>query len=1142
MPSAFAGSATTLFELLFRDGREAAMLGRPDGEVLAANAAAQALLGYREEQIQRLGRSGLMDLTDARLEGALAMRSAEGLVQGRMRMRCADGSAVELEISSTEFEAEGGRFTFILLRSAEALRLAEQAREQTEARLRFALAAADIGEWDMDLRTNVARRSLLHDRCFGYTEPVAEWGYDTFLAHVVPADRARVDAAFKAAMAGKGDYDTELRTTWRDGSTHWLWTKGSFSFDAAGAPVRVAGIVADVTQRRLAEMRLQLSEANLAASQRMAHLGSWELDLVKVEDLSEGALRWSSEVFRIWGHEPGGIEVTYDNFLAAVHPEDRSLIGEAVAAALRESRSYDLTHRILRPDGTERVVREQAEFQFDPGGRPYRMIGTVLDVTDTVQAERTLQRALERLNEAQRIGRIGDWEWTLGSAQGAGGISWSPAVFEIFGRDVRLGAPSRVDEVGALLEPESGRRLEQEVARVLETGEAREYELVVPLPGGERRFIQATAFARRDPGGRVSSLYGTVQDVTARKQAESAANRLAAIVEFSDDAILGEDPRGTITSWNRGAEKVFGYRAGEMIGAPITRLVPAGRWHEAEEILARVVGGASVEHFETQHLTRDGRLIDVSITASPIASVETGEVIGVAEVVRDITARKRGERRLRRLVESNLQGVFFWGAGGRVTEANDAFLEMTGYTREELAAGVVNWIAMTPPEHADLDRRALRELASGGVCTPYEKQLFCKDRTRLPVLFGAAAFEDDPGEGVCFVLDLTERKRLEQQFLRAQRMEGIGTLSAGIAHDLNNVLAPILMSVGVLRGRLPDAEDQQFLDSLEQSCQRGADLVKQVLWFSRGVEGERVTVNVLHLVRDLLKVVRETFPRSIDVKLTSSEPLTTVKGDATQIHQVLLNLCVNARDAMPSGGTLHVSVDNVVLGDTSEARSPRSRTGSYVKVAVEDTGHGVPPELYDRIFEPFFTTKELGKGTGLGLSTTEAIVKSHGGFLAVVSEAGRGARFEVYLPAEALPAQPRQERVSQPRPRGSGQLVLVVDDEEAVCKVAFRVLEKFGYRAVLASNGAEAVGVYALRHAEIAAVLTDFSMPVMNGAALINALRTIDPAVRVIGSSGLASAEAEVLRAGAQAFLPKPYDTGALLEVLQRLLTSPAPG
>ena len=348
---------------------------------------------------------------------------------------------------------------------------------------------------------------------------------------------------------------------------------------------------------------------------------------------------------------------------------------------------------------------------------------------------------------------------------------------------------------------------------------------------------------------------------------------------------------------------------------------------------------------------------------------------------------------------------------------------------------------MTPPEHADLDRRALRELASTGVCTPFEKQFFRKDRSRLPVLVGAAAFEDNPSEGVCFVLDQRDRKRLEQQFLRAQRMEGIGTLAAGIAHDLNNVLAPILMSVEFLRALLPKADDQQLLDSLEQSGRRGADLVKQVLLFARGVEGERVTVNVMSLVRDLIKVVRETFPRSISVKLTSREPLSTVKGDLTQLHQVLLNLCVNARDAMPAGGTLHVSVANAELDETFVATSPQARPGSYLKVSVEDTGTGIPPELHARIFEPFFTTKELGKGTGLGLSTTEAIVRSHGGFIAVVSEIGRGTCFEVYLPAAESPVQPSPQPLSQRLPRGEGGLVLVVDDEEAVCKVAQRLLE-----------------------------------------------------------------------------------------------------
>jgi PAS domain S-box-containing protein len=387
--------------------------------------------------------------------------------------------------------------------------------------------------------------------------------------------------------------------------------------------------------------------------------------------------------------------------------------------------------------------------------------------------------------------------------------------------------------------------------------------------------------------------------------------------------------------------------------------------------------------------------------------------------------------------------------------------------------------------------------------------------------------------------DVTEKKKLASQFLRAQRMEGIGTLAGGIAHDLNNVLAPLLMSVQYLRTRLPEADDQDLLDTLEQSCRRGASLVQQVLSFARGVEGQRVIVNLVHLTRELLKVVRETFPPNIETRFVCETGQWMVKGDPTQLHQVLLNLCVNARDAMPAGGALRISIANVVLDEAYAAMNPRARPGPHLRVTVEDSGIGIPPELQGRIFEPFFTTKELGKGTGLGLSTTDAIVKSHGGFITVMSEVGRGASFVVHLPA--LPdatAEGDLRSPPRPLPRGNGELVLVVDDEAAVRTIAKTILEQFGYRVLQASNGAEAVAIYATRPGEVAAVLTDMSMPVMNGAALIATLKVLNPAVRVIGSSGGSSDRALefALSAGSQGFLAKPYTAEALLGALRALL------
>ena len=384
--------------------------------------------------------------------------------------------------------------------------------------------------------------------------------------------------------------------------------------------------------------------------------------------------------------------------------------------------------------------------------------------------------------------------------------------------------------------------------------------------------------------------------------------------------------------------------------------------------------------------------------------------------------------------------------------------------------------------------------------------------------------------------DITERKKLESQFLRTQRMESIGTLAGGIAHDLNNVLAPILLGVELLERKLPDEGSQKMLGTIATSARRGRDMVKQVLTLARGNDGEKSVLQLSHLIKEMDKIVRETFPKNVQTHINVGETLSPILGDATQLHQILLNLCVNARDAMPDGGEIFISATNVTLSEADAAKLHGAKPIDYVVLSVRDTGTGIPPEILDKIFEPFFTTKEIGKGTGLGLSTVISIIKNHNGVLDLQSTVGQGTTFSVYLPAEKCAPVAQERKVDKAALQGRGELVLVVDDEAAIREMIQASLQANGFRVITAIHGADAIEVCSRSEEEISVVLMDMMMPVMGGSTAMRMLRRQKPKLKIIGMSGLMQNEKfqEQFAGKNIDFLAKPFSGDKLLETLRK--------
>ncbi|BAU15576.1 multi-sensor hybrid histidine kinase [Leptolyngbya sp. NIES-3755] len=389
-------------------------------------------------------------------------------------------------------------------------------------------------------------------------------------------------------------------------------------------------------------------------------------------------------------------------------------------------------------------------------------------------------------------------------------------------------------------------------------------------------------------------------------------------------------------------------------------------------------------------------------------------------------------------------------------------------------------------------------------------------------------------------MDITEKKQLEAQFLRAQRLESLGTLAGGIAHDLNNILTPILAVLQLLPLKIPDLSDQNrhLLKTAEASARRGADLIKQILTFARGVEGRRIPLQLSHLLLEIRQIIEQTLPKSIDITTNIDPNLWLVSGDATQLHQVLMNLCVNARDAMPQGGTLTLKAENFSIDEQYARMHLDAKAGAYILVSVADTGMGIAPEHLHRIFDPFFTTKEVGKGTGLGLSALLGIVKSHGGFVDVQSEVNKGSQFRIFLPASRTVVPTIDEEIEIRS--GQQQLILIVDDEAAICETMRETLIAQDYQVLIAQDGIEAVALMAQYQQKIRCVLMDVMMPTLDGLATLPLLRRFNPDLCAIAMSGLTATEivAQAKNLGFEGFLQKPFTRKDLLQMLGRYLLS----
>lgn len=750
-------------------------------------------------------------------------------------------------------------------------------------------------------------------------------------------------------------------------------------------------------------------------------------------------------------------------------------------------------------------------------------------MSDSEDRERVSESAL--LSLASKLARIGGWSLDVAT----GRTTWTSTLYAMLGVDPRAESP-RLDDVMALYHEPYRADLEAALTECIQQGTAFDRESMMSDLRGRALRVRTIGEAVRDAHGRVARVQGAFYDITElASQREQLERRLNETLDQIQDGLVFIDRQWRYTYLNRTAERYLQNTAEHLIGRVI--------WEEYRDSFDSEFGALyrrAMDARETGSVRAYYPELDTWFESTAYPTDD-----GIAVYLRDVSIDESNRQRaaneaaraieLAALLDASTEAMIMEDLENVVTYWNRGAEEIYGWSREEAVGRNIRELIYADP--ADFEAPAAALLRDGQWRGEMVQQ--AKDGRVLVVQCRWQAVRDELGRPLrLFAVnsDITQQRRQQEMQHRAQRMESLGTLAGGIAHDLNNVLTPLLMSVQLMRSiSLPD-DHREMLDGMELGIKRGADMIRQVLTFARGVDGVRELVTVTDIIAELSSMSFAALPKAITVETTVAEALPIV-GDKTQILQVLMNLVTNARDAMPEGGVIRLTVHRELIDDGRVSTSTLA-PGHYAVISVEDSGVGMAREVLDKVFEPFFTTKGHGEGTGLGLPSSIAIVRSHRGTITVYSEPGRGSRFAVYLPlATEDQMEAARGQADGPVPTGNGERVLIVDDEASIRRIVRLALEAHGYVVVEASNGREAIAVVE-QHTDIRLMLTDMMMPVMDGAATATHFAEHHPQVAIIATSGL-NANGGVARAqnsGVRHFIAKPFTTDQLVRTVAAAL------
>ena len=771
--------------------------------------------------------------------------------------------------------------------------------------------------------------------------------------------------------------------------------------DLTDAATHFIAIKLDISDRKRTETKLSSLAERLSLATSVVKMGVWQWNVVSNEFI------WDHMMFEITGARPV-VPLPYQDWTAMVHPQDLPSVEAALRRIVDEKNQDSAEFRIVLPDGTIRVISIVGRSLIDEFGNVNRVIGTAQDIGERKRADERISLLSQAVENSSEFIAMGDTNGNISFANDAWLRALGYTEREVIGQNFQF-----------ILSPNNSAKILEEIdAKTLAGGWTG--ECLQRCKDGSDLPVLLSTGALKDRDGNFTGVFGIARDISDRKKMEDKLRRLAAIVESSDDAIISKTLDGIIQSWNRGAERMYGYSAAEAIGKPIAMLCPPGQRDEIPTLLEKVKRGEGVEHYESVRVKKDGKQIRIALTISPVRD-SAGRIIGASAIGRNIT----------------------------------------------------------------------------------------------------------------------DTKQMEEMFRQSQKMEAVGRLAGGVAHDFNNMLSVIIGYSEILLERTnTDVQMRQQCEEIKRAGERAASLTRQLLAFSRQQVLEPRILNLNTSVAEIEKMLRRLIGEDVELRTSLHSALGSVKADPGQIEQIIMNLAVNARDAMPQGGKLVIETANELLDEDYAFHHPTCAPGRYVSLTVTDDGAGMSPETKARIFEPFFTTKELGKGTGLGLATVYGVVKQSGGFVWVYSELGQGSVFKIYLPRIDTPEQRIQPLEPAPEFIRATETVLLVEDEPSVRKLTRNLLEQGGYTVLEADNGEHAVDIARKHSGPIHLLLTDVVMPGMTGPILVEKIASVHPEaipLYVSGYSGSFGTQTGLVPEGA-ALLQKPFTRAALLKKLRSLL------